>query len=65
MAAKTLRNWTVTRSGSGLVAHGENIDTAQQDKITSITSITPPDSHAAHEVKATDKDGTEHRLIFI
>lgn len=63
--AKRLRKWTVTRSGSGLVARGENIDTGKADKITNIERIEPPKFAADHHVHAVDNDGVVHTLTFV
>lgn len=62
--SKTFRNWAVTRSGSGLVVHGTNIDNNEAEKITGVDRIVPPRDISLHEVAAVGRDGTEHRLLF-
>jgi hypothetical protein len=62
--AKTLRQWQARRAGGGITIYGENIDNAQQDRITNVRQIEPPQSAAEHHVLATDAAGTVHKLIF-
>jgi len=63
-APTTLREWRLERSGGGMTAYGTNIDTNEQDRITNISVVVPPDNPVLHEVHAHDKHGTVHRLIF-
>jgi hypothetical protein len=62
--SKTFRNWKATRSGTGLVVHGTDIDTNEASKITGIVMIEPPLDISLREVMATAADGTRHRLIY-
>lgn len=62
---KTFRNWEAVRSGNGLVIHGENIQNAEADKITGIVKLVPSPDRTTPAALAVDKDGVEHRLLFI
>jgi len=64
MTAKTLRDFHAKRAGGRITAHGENVATGAQDKITNIDRIDPPAFPSDQHVLATDKHGIVHKLVF-
>lgn len=60
----TLRGWKARRAGGRITVTGIDIETNADAKIVGVENITPPADHSKHEVVATDRHGTIHRLIF-
>jgi hypothetical protein len=60
----TLRSWRVERSGNSQTAHGIDIATGEETKITNIEHVGPPVRASDHHVLAHAKNGVQHVLTF-
>ena len=56
----TLKSWSATRSGSGLVVKGVDTRTGQRVKLTGIVAI---DGGDGTTIAARDRDGNSYSLL--